>query len=117
MEKKIPVDEFQKLLSKKSRQMVYTVHAIQRARMRKIISENETEIKRFETDMKESPSIVIEQDSESPDERKFKLYYKSSKEGGFIAYIVSINEDITVITVYRTSKALQKKIYKYRKQR
>lgn len=111
------MDEFQKLLSKKSRQIVCTVHAIQRAKMRKIIDEDETEIKRFETDIKEKPSIVVEQDSEIPNERKFKLYYRSSTGAGFITYIVSINADITLITVFRTSRALQKKIYKYRKQR
>ncbi|NYZ77562.1 hypothetical protein H0O02_04595 [Candidatus Micrarchaeota archaeon] len=63
MEKKIPADEFQKLLSNKSRQIVCTTHAIQRARMRKIIGEDETEIKKFETDINEKPSIVVEQDS------------------------------------------------------
>ena len=115
MEVRISKEEFQKILAKKKRQIVYSDHAIQRSKMRKIIDENDTEIKRFESDI-EKPSIVVEQDSESPDERKFKLYCRSST-GGFITYIVSIDGDITLITVYRTSKGLQKKLYKYRKQR
>ena len=116
MEKAISTEDFQKILKKKERQILYTPHAVQRAKLRKIITEDENEINRFENDIKKKPDIIVEQDSEISDERKFKLYYRFER-GGFLTYILAMDGEIRVITVYRTSKTLQKKIYKYRKRR
>jgi hypothetical protein len=115
MEKKLETDQFLKLLRTKHRVIIFTDHAIQKARLRRIIGDNDAEVKEFRTDLdNESPIIVVEQKSENPDERKFKVYYKS-KNKGFMVYILSINAYIRLITTYLTSRSLQKKIYKYRK--
>lgn len=113
MEELIEIDAFLKRLRHKERQIVYTFHAINEAKRRKLISENEKEIKIFEADIKEGTIYLgVEQSSELPGEKKFKLYYHY-REGGFIVYVISLDGEIRLITVYRTSKSLQKKVYKY----
>ena len=115
MEEKLDADIFLKLFAQKKREIQYTEHAIQRARIRKLIPENELSVKRFEMDMyNNKPDVVVEQISENPEERKFKVYYKSP-DGGFVAYILSIDGQIRLITTYKTSKSLQEKIYKHMK--
>lgn len=114
MEKKISLSEFQKILDAKKRTIYYTKHSLQRAAMRGFIKEGEDGIMLFEKDIRENrPHLVVEQDSDIEDARKFKVYYRAKK--GFVAYIMSIDGEIELITVYHTSKTLQKKIYKRRK--
>src|SRR3989338_6833674 len=113
MEELVEIATFLELLKQKERKITYTFHAISEAKYRKLISENETEIKVFESDINEGTIyLIVEQASEIPDEKKFKLYCHYPK-GGFIIYIIAINAEIRLITVYRTSKSLQKKLYKY----
>lgn len=114
MEKKINLSEFQKILKVKQRTIYYTKHSLQRAAMRGFIKESEDRIPLFEKDIFENkPHLVVEQDSDIEDARKFKVYYRAKK--GFMAYVVSIDGEIELITVYHTSKTLQEKIYKRRK--
>ncbi|MCI0503319.1 hypothetical protein L0Y65_01255 [Candidatus Micrarchaeota archaeon] len=106
---------FQGLLRQKERIIVFRKHALQQARLRNLAVEGDTELAVFREDLLgKEPYLVVEQASEIPKERKFKLYYRWP-EGGFITYVASIDGQISLITVYRTSKALQKKIYKWRK--
>jgi len=115
METKISVSDFLKTLKQKARDISYTEHSIQRAKTRKIISEAESIIKRFEKDIKDSnPDVVVEQTSENPDERKFKAYYKAI-EGGFMTYIIILDGYIRLLTIYRTSKTKQEQVYKHAK--
>jgi hypothetical protein len=115
MEKKIDAEDFLKLLRAKKRKTIYTEHSIQRAKARKLISNGEATIKIFEKDLEEkTPDIVVEQTSENPDERKFKIYYRSS-ETGFYTYVITINGGVRLITAYKTSKSLQRKVYKHLK--
>ncbi|MFH0884150.1 MAG: hypothetical protein V1861_00385 [Candidatus Micrarchaeota archaeon] len=115
MEQIVDLRSFQNLLRQKERIIVFRRHALQQARLRRLAAEDDTELAVFRADILEKePYLVVEQASEMPRERKFKLYYRWP-EGGFIAYIASIDGQISLITVYRTSKALQKKIYKWRK--
>lgn len=115
MEEKVDPDEFIKLLKGKDRNILLTDHSLKQAKMRQIIKDDETDIKQFKTDIyNKIPFLVAEQDSENPNVRKFKLYYRSTKKG-FIVYIISVNAQIRLITIYPTTKSLQKQIYKYRK--
>ncbi|OGJ49878.1 hypothetical protein A2335_01000 [Candidatus Peregrinibacteria bacterium RIFOXYB2_FULL_32_7] len=115
MEKVIDVNVFLTLLTQKKRGIIYTEHSIQRARMRQLIGDNTDKIEKFEKDLYENvPHLVVEQPSESPGDRKFKIYYRSP-ERGFDTYVLSIDGQIRLITIYKTSKTLQKNIYKYRK--
>lgn len=112
MEKIVDKKAFAELLNIKSRSFAYTRHSIKRARKREVINENEETVPRFEKDLYEAgPYLVIEQDSEYAHERKFKLYYRS-QEGGFIAYILVLNDQVRLISVYRTSKKIQEAAYK-----
>lgn len=112
MEHTISEEIFTKLLHSKERESVYTAHAIEQARKRSIISDQEKVIPVFERDIKSKPYLVVEQDSEEDGERKFKVYYESPA-GGFMAYILVLNKWIRVITIYKTSKELQRKVYRY----
>jgi len=116
MERAFSPSDFLTLIRQKERRIVYTDHAIRQARDRGLIGA-EDEIKRLEADLLEEPAIAIEQDSEKPGERKFKLYYGFPSEGGFIAYVITTDGELRVITAYRTSKSMQKKVYKFMKQR
>jgi hypothetical protein len=116
MESAFSPGDFLTLIRQKERRIVYTAHAIRQARDRGLIGA-EGGIKRLEADLLKEPAIAVEQDSEKPDERKFKLYYGLPEEGGFIAYVITTDGELRVITAYRTSKTLQKKIYKFMKRR
>ncbi len=116
MEMAFSPDDFLNLLRQKKGRIVYTAHVIRQARDRGLIGTG-GEIKRLEADLLEEPAIVVEQDSEKPDERKFKLYYGLPDEGGFIAYVITTDGELRVITAYRTSKSMQKKVYKFMKRR
>jgi hypothetical protein len=114
MEQEFDVNAFKHLLGQKQREIVYTKHAIVRARSRKIISDVEDTIKSFETDIHHrEPHMVVELDSERIDERKFKAYYHS--KWGYMGYVISIDGQITVITILNVSKRRQDKLYKYSK--
>jgi hypothetical protein len=115
MEETIEVHIFLEMLRQKTRDIAYTRHSIRQAKMRKIIADKETKIEKFEKDFQEEePYCVVEQTSETVAERKFKLYYRSH-EGGFVVYIISMDGQIRLITVYRTTKSIQEKVYKYAK--
>ncbi len=115
MEKRISKEFFRKLLHNKTRSLKYTSHSIDRAVKRAIITRTEETIPRFEKDVHgNDPYLVVEQDSDSPAERKFKLYYRAP-EGGFIAYIVVLNNQMRLISVYKTTKSIQQKMYKCEK--
>lgn len=116
MEKNIETAVFLKILKQKNRSIVYTNHALAQAIQRGFITNDQTIIPEFENDIKEEPSVVVEQGSESRDEKKFKIYYESKQLGEFMCYVIKVDGQITLITLYRTSKKLQKSIYKYRKQ-
>ena|GEM_PF-1063005 len=115
MEKIISKEFFRKVFNDKTRILKYTLHSIERARKRSIITKSEETIPKFEKDIYENaPYLIVEQDSDSPAERKFKLYYRDS-EGGFIAYIFVLNKQMRLISVYKTTKSIQEKLYKYEK--
>lgn len=117
METAFPPADFLNLLGQKKRRIAYTSHAISQAKDRGLVGAGESEIRRLGSDLLEEPAIVVEQDSEIPHERKFKVYYGLPTEGGFIAYIITTDGELRVITAYRTSKSMQKKIYKLMKRR
>lgn len=115
LEKKINNEFFRKLLHSKTRSLRYTTHSIERAVKRKIINKNEKTIPRFEKDIgNKDPHLAVEQTSEFEGERKFKLYYRAP-EGGFIAYILALNKQMRLISVYKTTKSIQEKLYKHEK--
>jgi hypothetical protein len=111
LERAVEATIFVNLILAKPRRVVCTLHAIERAMRRGITDENQIAISRFEIDVMERiPYLVMEQDSEHISERKFKTYYRA-QEGGFIVYIVAINDHIRLISTYRTSKKLQEEVY------
>ena len=113
MERTISEDVFTKLYHAKERELVYTKHAIKQAKKRDIISDQDGTISKFEKDLKENkPYKVVEQDSEDANERKFKAYYQDPA-GGFMVYIVVLNKRTRLISIYRTSKKLQKDMYHF----
>ncbi len=66
------------------------------------------------------PYKVVEQECETKDERKFKAYYPSDL-GGFSCYIFVIDGEIRLVSLYRTTKKLQQRVYgqlyKYQKEK
>ena len=115
MEQIEDIATFLRVLKQKERRITYTEHAILRARARDIIRDDECKVAIFESDLAGSiPHIIVEQYSENPAEQKFKLYYRYP-EGGFVAYVISMDGEIRLITVYKVSRSLQKKIYKIMK--
>jgi len=117
IESLIDVNVFLKLLKEKKREILFTAHAVSQAKNRNLIGEDEAGIGIFVQDITLGmPHRVVEQSSEKPGERKFKAYYLSSS-GGYMCYILTMDGQISLITIYRTSKRLQKNIYKYRKAR
>jgi hypothetical protein len=114
MEKFVSADFFLILIKQKKREIIFTEHAIQRAVRRDIICEGKSQIRQFSKDIQRRPDMVVEQDSEISGQRKFKAYYRSSGKG-FMTYVLTINSAIRLITIYRTSRNLQKKLYKSRK--
>lgn len=115
MERAVSEETFLKLPNAKERILVYTAHAVRQARKRGIISDDERTVPRFEKDLQgNKPYKVVEQDSENTNERKFKVYFQArAPEGGFMAYIVVLNKQMRLISIYRTSKKLQETIYNY----
>ena len=115
MERAISEEAFTKLLLAKEREVVYTYHAIKQAKKIDIIADHEGTVPKFEKDIKENkPYKVVEQDLENSNERKFKVYYQNQAAcGGFMVYIVVLNKRTRLISIYRTSKKLQKDMYHY----
>jgi hypothetical protein len=102
------------LLKAKSREVVCPQHAVSKAILRGIISHPDDCIPLVEKDLyKREPHIVVEQEPEGG-ERRFRAYYRYP-EWGFIAYIILINSQIRLKTVYKTSKKIQKKAYRLTK--
>jgi hypothetical protein len=94
---------FVELLRSKIREVRFTKHARFQSEKRLL------PLKIAEQDIFEkTPLIVLEQDSERKEERKFNVYYPQDA-GLFHRYVVAINSELRVITVIRTSKELQKK--------
>ncbi len=116
MEEKIEVAAFLKLLKQKTRDIVYTRHSIVQARKRNLIGAELDKIDTFESDIQNTPYLVVEQVSEHPDERKFKVFYRSPV-GGFLCYVFALDGQIRVITARRETKSLQKKIFKIEKEK
>ena len=115
MEKILSKEFFKKLLDNKTRKLKYTAHSIDRAIKRGIINKAQKTVPRFEEDiLGRNPYLVIEQHLDSKDEKKFKLYYRAP-EGGFIAYIFVLNSQMRLISVYKTTKSIQQKMYKCEK--
>ena len=113
----IDTDEFVALLKKKQRKIKYTSHSQEGANNRNLADDKTRIDEIFETDLKEhNPYKVFEQTCETPGERKFKLYFMSSS-GGFMCYVIVLNDELRLITVYRTTKNLQEKIYKRLRER
>jgi len=99
-----PVGEFERLLKSKPRVMKPTPHSLERARKRQL------PLSVVEVDLREGrPVLVFEQESEVAGERKFDVYYLQ-KPGYFHRYVISLNNELRVITVMRTSKDLQKRV-------
>ncbi len=85
VEKHIEIEAFLKTIKQKNRILTYTSHSLDQAKQRGIIENNDNRIKIFETDVLEKePNIVVEQNCENQEERKFKTYYKSDALGGFM---------------------------------
>lgn len=111
MELPVEAGVFERMLRSKERKLEYTAHSIRRARKRAIIAEHENTIPRFEDDLNNSaPYKVVEQPSENPGERKFKIYYRS--QSGFMVYVIVLDGQIRLLSVYRTSKKIQKMLYR-----
>ena len=115
METEIDIGAFESLLKQKRREIYYTKHALAQAKSRNIVNDEETAVKPFENDILcRIPDIVMELEGpEKPDERKFKAYFKS--EWGYRVYIMSIDGQISLITIYIISRRKQEKLYKYLK--
>ncbi|MFH1751098.1 MAG: DUF4258 domain-containing protein [Candidatus Micrarchaeota archaeon] len=93
--------EFQDLLKEKKRNIYFTRHAQFRA-LQRLIPE-----KSIEDDLlSNSPTLVIEEDSDDPHKRKFSVYYLQFT-GTYKKYIILINDEIRIITAMRTNKNLQ----------
>lgn len=95
-------EEFKRVLKSKERKVVFTGHGEKRA------SERTVPLSAFLQDLKEQePLLVFEQESEVSGERKFNLYYLQ-RPGLFHRYVVSLNNQLRIITLMRTSKDIQK---------
>lgn len=108
------VDDFLKLLKAKDRDFVYPPHSIDQAIRRQFLAGPEDSIPIFENNIHDDiPYKVVEQEP-ADDERTLKLYYKNaqSKRGGFNVYVIIINSQIRLKTVYWTSKSVQKDAYR-----
>jgi len=57
--------------------------------------------------LRSKPVFVFEQESEVSGERKFDVYYPQTPDL-FHRYVVSLNNEIRVITMMRVSKAFQR---------
>jgi len=116
VECEISVKIFIEIIKRRQRDVVYTGHSIEKGRLRQFLSEGD-QIKVFDADINgKEPFKIIEQGCETQGERKFKAYYQSSL-GGFMCYIFVIDGQIRLVSLYRTTKRIQKQIYKYGKQK
>jgi hypothetical protein len=103
-ETKLTIDEFLAVLKAKKRLFAVTPHAQKRSESRSlpiIVVEDDLTFGR--------PTVVLEQQSERPDERKFNVYYKQTDEY-YHRYIICLNSETRVITVMRVRKDLQKMV-------
>ena len=97
---------FEKLLASKERKFRITAHALIRITERafnKDIIENEIQTG--------TPVLVVEEPCDVAGEQKLRIYYKQSGPH-YHAYIIALNAGITVITVWRENKEIQKRIRK-----
>ena len=112
MEKIIDTKEFLELLKKRERKIVYRKHAIKQAKERNFIHNSMETIPIFESDIsRNTPYLIVEQTCETPEHSQFKVYYNSPL-GGYSVYILILNDEMFLRSVYRTTKNLQKKIFK-----
>ena len=94
--------EFAQVLGGKHRQIQHTRHCILQAHKRGM------PLAVFENDLQnERPVLVLEQESENAGERKFDAYFLQ-KGDLFHRYVFSMNDEIRLITLMRTSKSVQK---------
>ena len=112
MSKNVSTSDFLILLRKKQRVVFNTDHSIEKAKRRQFISDTENNVDLLEADLKREPHLVVEQDCKTPNERQFKVYYPSSK-GGYACYVLVMDGQIRLVTIYRTTKKLQEQVYKY----
>lgn len=102
MEDNFPPEEFVQLLKAKKREIHHTRHCTEQSHRRGM------PLAVFENDLKnEKPVLVLEQESEQAGERKFDVYYLQRADL-FHRYVFSINDEIRLITLMRTSKSIQK---------
>ena len=112
METIIDTQEYLKLIRRQDRKIVYRKHAIKQAIERDFIRNGMETIPSFEKDISENtPHLAVQQTCETKDHKQFKVYYGSAL-GGYSVYILILNEQMYVISTYRTTKNLQKKIFK-----
>lgn len=100
--KEIEATEFKKILEKKRREVVFTIHSRERAEQRRI------NLNTVENNLYSGEIVkVVEQKAEKTGERKFDVYFLQ-KPGLFHRYVVCLNNLIRVITLMRVSRTLQK---------
>jgi len=117
VEKIIDTKEFLELLKRQVRKAVYRKHALKQAKEREFIRNGMESIPAFESDISVNvPYLVVEQTCETPEHRQFKAYYNSS-QGGYSVYILILNDQMYLTSVYRTTKNLQKKIFKFERRK
>lgn len=96
-------DEFFRLVHAKLRHFRLTRHATLKSE-KLFLPENAVKADLFG----ERPLAVFEQPSDEAHERKFNAYY-AQMAGLFHRYVLTLNNEIRLITVIRTSKDLQKR--------
>jgi len=102
MENLLKPEEFLQLLKAKERKIRHTRHCTEQSHRRGM------PLAVFENDLKnEKPVVVLEQESEIAGERKFDVYYLQRGDL-FHRYVFSVNDEIRLITLMRTSKSIQK---------
>ena len=83
--------------------MVISIHAKARAGQRNL------PISFFEEEIRAKPTIVFEQQSDTTGERQFNAYYRQT-EGYFHRYVLTLNDELRLITLMRVKKEAQRRI-------
>ena len=95
------IQEFDKLLKSKQREIAYPPHAKENATKRII-----PQLIVGKDLLDNTPVRAVEQKSEYLNERKFDVYYKQI-EGVYRRYILAINDQIRLITLMRITSNIQ----------